>query len=305
MSATASNSDDYLRKYIDSKDDIDNNTGLKSSLTEQHKEFSSVKDLQFMAINVEELPCKWFYAAGTTVMVRPADIKEIQAFSVVNETNFYDIFEKVNYMISKCVFLKLPDGRKVPHTHLVDGDRWYMLFIIRDLTFQKGTELMTKADDSGDMIPIKRGNFRFHEMEPTLEKYYDKVNGVFDIKTKIGDFTLAPPKIGLQKSFTDYMLEIAKKGETIDKSFLKIIPYTLTDRLSITKQGIEKYLKEYEIIGKPEFQVLNQLVEKMKFGIKSVSIINESGEEVHSTNMFPDGIAGLFVEHDTLSDYLI
>lgn len=304
MSGTQSS---YLKKFIDEKE----NNGNKASQTRDNEpddkvtDLGSVSELKFMPINTEEMPCKWFYPAGTTVFIRPADVEEIQAFSVVDDSNFYDIFDKVNYMISKCVYMKEPDGTRRSHKYIVDGDRWYLLFAIRDLTFQKGNDLLTKADGSDVQIPIKRGNFKFHEMSDKIAKYYDKVNGVFNVKTKIGDFTLAPPTLGVQKSFSDYVLKNIKSGAAPDQSFLKIVPYTLPHRTSVTEEGIKKYINEYKNMSKEEFQFLNQIVDIMKFGIKGVYSFDESGEEVHSTNVFPTGISGLFVESDTIDDYLI
>ncbi len=56
-------------------------------------------DLQFFNMDVRELPCGEFYPTGTLFMVRPAQVREIQAYSMVDDNNFYDIIEKMNDML--------------------------------------------------------------------------------------------------------------------------------------------------------------------------------------------------------------
>ena len=300
------NSDDYLKKYLsdnDYKDSSDNNNRDRDDQNQhQQKELKSVKELEFINIDVSELPCSHFYPSGTTVFVRAAKVKEIQAFSVVDDSNFYDIYEKVNHMVSSCCFLKTPDQKKIPYTNLMDGDRWYMLFIIRELTFQKGTDLFTEVDNI--KIPIKRGYFTFHEMDDKLKKYYDKIEGCFIFPTKIGEVKMSPPTIGVQKSFSDYMIKKVQSKKDLDQSFLKIIPYTLPGRLSITEEGIEKKYKEFETMNDKLFQFLNQAVNKMSFGISGVRTVDEGGMEVRSEDIFPSGVSGLFIQPDAFDEFL-
>jgi len=296
------NNDEYLKKYLSQNEYKDSSQNNKYNEQDNKVELKSVKELEFINIDVSELPCSYFYPAGTTVFVRAAKVKEIQAFSVVDDTNFYDIYEKVNHMVSSCVFLKSPDQKKLPYTNLMDGDRWYMLFIIRELTFQKGTDLYTEVD--GTKIPIKRGHFTFHEMGEKLKKYYDKVEGCFIFPTKSGEIRMAPPTIGVQKSFSDYMIKKVQSKKDLDQSFLKIIPYTLPNRLSITEEGIEKKYVEFENMDEKLFQFLNQAVNKMSFGISGVKTVDEGGMEVRSEDIFPEGISGLFIQSDAFDEFL-
>jgi len=297
---------EYIKKYLNENEheNGNNSSNYESYETEKNKDLGSSKELQYISIDIEELPLKDFYPAGSSVFVRAAKVSEIQSFSMVDDKNFYDIYEKVNKMVASCVFIKTPDGRKLPYTHLVDGDRWYLLFAIRELTFQKGNELFVESD--GTNIPLKRSNFEFYEMDDKLSEYYDKTNGKFIFKTKhLGDVEMAPPTIGLQKSFSDYAVKQIQNKKDIDKSFMKIIPYTLPGRTSITEEGIDKKMKEFKNMDNDMFQFLNGAVEKMKFGIKGVKTIDENGREVHSQNIFPTGISGLFVQPDTFDDFLI
>jgi hypothetical protein len=301
--ATQSSSEEYLKEFLDQKDHADNKPKVEESNKEEIKDLGSVKDLDFIGIDISELPCRDFYPAGTTVKVRPAKVSEIQAYSMVDDTNMYDVYEKVNHLVSSCVFLISPTGDKMPYTHLKDGDRWYLLFVIRELTFQKGKDLYIEVDNV--QIPIQRKNFEFYKMDDKLKKYYRKEEGKFIFTTQMGEVEMSPPTLGVQKSFTDYMVDQTKKRKVLNQSFLKIIPFTLPNRLSITQEGIEKKLKEFGEMDIEMFQFLNGAAEKMTFGIKGVKMIdNQSGQEVRSDEIFPKGFSGLFVQHDAFDTFL-
>jgi len=299
-------SEEYLKEYLGNSDYKENNKSKSSDTREDSKSnkgLGSVKDLEFLSIDINELPCKFFYPSGSNILVRAAKVEEIQAFSVVDDNNFYDIFEKVNHLVQSCAMIQYPDGSKKPYTHLIDGDRWYLLFVIRELTFQKGNDLYTSVNDI--KIPIKRGHFTFHEMDEKLKKFYDRVSGKFIFKTKSGsNIEMAPPTLGLQKSFTDYMLKEVQSKKTLNESFLKVIPYTMPGKTSITEQGIKQKVIDFKNLDLAEFQFLNGAVNKMSFGISGVKGSDESGLEVHSEEIFPEGVSQLFVSPDAFDTFL-
>ena len=235
-------------------------------------------------------------------MVRAAKVSEIQAFSMVDDTNFNDLYEKVTKMIESCVFLRLPDGNKAPYINLYDPDRWYIIFVIRELTFPKGTDLYVEVGET--KIPLKRGYFEFHEIDEKVLKYFNKLKGRFIFPTKAGNIEMGPPTIGLSKSFTESIIKELQTKKEVNTSFLKVIPFTLPGRTSITQEGINKKLKEYENIDEGLFQFLNEATNLMTFGIKGVKSKSESGEEVRSDNIFPGGASKLFVRSDAFDDFI-
>jgi glyoxylate utilization-related uncharacterized protein len=117
------------------------------------------------------------------------------------------------------------------------------------------------------------------------------------------EFELTPPNIGIQKSFTDYIIKENNDSRTPNLAFLKIIPFMLDGRTSITYEGIKAKLKEFEEIDDISFQFLNAAVSKMTFGIKELYKVID-GQEVRADMQFPNGASGIFVVHDAFEAFI-
>jgi hypothetical protein len=302
--------EDYLRKHLG---DIDgsvkkNKNNFVDTVAETFTENIRVDDLQYFNYDINELPCGRFYPSGTLFKIRPAQVREIQAYSMVDDTNFYDVVEKMNDMLMACVRIKYPDGRMGSYLEIKDPDRLYLIFLIRELTFQQGNSLSVNSECTCGkklQIELKRGNFVFHELDSKLEQYFSESSRSYQFTTIKGvEFEINPPSIGIQKAFTDFIVRENNSKVTPNLSFLKIIPFMLGNRTNITYDGIKAKLSEYENIDDVSFQFLNAAVSKMTFGIKELKKTCECGEEVHAEMQFPNGTSGIFVIHDAFEAYI-
>ena len=301
--------EDYLKKHLG---DLDNPKNIMNNdipfVAQPKVDNTRTTDLQFFNFDIKELPCGDFYPSGTVFMVRPAQVREIQAYSMVDDNNFYDIVEKMNDILQSCVRVKYADGKVGSYIEVKDQDRLFLVFLIRELTFQQGNSLTVNSKCScGEdvQMELKRDNFSFHEIDEKLERYFSASTRTYHFSTVNGrEFELTPPNIGLQKSFTDYILKESNEKRTPNLSFLKIIPFMLAGRTSITYEGIKAKLKEFEEIDDISFQFLNAAVGKMTFGIKELKKKCSCGEEVHTDMQFPNGASGIFVIHDAFEAYI-
>ncbi len=302
--------EDYLKRHLG---DIEagKNTPFSSDIPfnkEPQVEVARVDDLQYFNCDIRELPCGQFYPTGTLFMVRPAKVKEIQAYSMVDDNNFYDIVEKMNDMLQACVRIKYPDGKIGSFLEVKDQDRLFLIFLIRELTFQQGNTLNVPAINSkGEEVQIEltRKNFSFHKIDDNLSKYFSTARNCYYFETKSGgQFELTPPNIGLQKAFTDYIIKENNNKVAPNLSFLKIIPFMLGSRTSITYDGIKAKLIEFQNMSDTDFQFLNAAVGKMTFGIKELKKVFDDGEEVVAEMQFPNGTSSIFVIHDAFEAYI-
>jgi hypothetical protein len=302
--------EDYLKRHLQDQETGKNQNNFNDNTITQKPvvEGSRVSDLQYFNFDIRELPCGQFYPAGTLFMVRPAQVKEIQAYSMVDDANFHDIVEKMNDMLQSCVRVKYSDGRIGSYMDIKDQDRLFLVFLIRELTFQSGNSLSVNAKCScGEeaAIELKKENFVFHEIDSKLEKFYNRSTGSYNFKTVNGkSFELTPPNIGLQKAFTDYILKENSEKKSPNLAFLKIIPFMMGGRNSITYDGVKAKLKEFEEMDDISFQFLNAAVGKMTFGIKELKKVCACGEEVRTDMQFPNGASSIFVIHDAFEAYI-
>ena len=298
--------EEYLRKHLESVDNQQSNSDIP--FVKPTVETAKSTDLHYFNFDIKEMPCGKYYPTGTVVMVRPAMVKEIQSYSMVDDNNFYDIVEKMNDMLQSCVRLKYPDGKVTSFLEIKDQDRLFLIFMIRELTFQQGNSLAVNAKCScgEDMqIEMKRDNFVFHEFDEKLERFFDLSTKSFKFKVQNGkDYELSPPCIGIQKSFTDYIIKENNEKRTPNLAFLKIIPFMLHNRSSITIDGIKAKLQDFERIDDISFQFLNAAVGKMTFGLKELKKTCSCGLEVRSDMTFPNGASGIFVIHDAFEAYI-
>lgn len=302
--------EDYLKKHLEgienknSKEEVD-----YVSNTPNQSDNLKASDLHYFSFDIKEFPCGIFYPAGTTVHVRAAQVKEIQAYSMVDDNNFYDIVEKMNDMLASCVRIKYIDGKMGSYLELRDPDRYYLIFLIRELTFQKGTSLTTNAEctcGADNSIELKRANFHLFNVNEKIKKYFDPSTQSFRFEVKNGKvFNMAPPTIGLQKSFTEYIIKENSEKRKPNLSFLKIIPFLLHDRINITMDGIKSKLEEFQKLDDISFQFINSAVEKLTFGVERVQKeCSMCGVEVHTDMIFPNGPSAIFVVHDAFDKFI-
>ncbi len=299
--------EDYLKRHLQ-----DLEQGQKEASGElpfvESPSVNRTTDLQYFNMDIRELPCGQFYPTGTLFMVRPAQVREIQAYAMVDDNNFYDIVEKMNDMLQACVRIKYPDGKMGSYLEIKDQDRLFLIFLIRELTFQQGNALAVNVRcGCGNELKVElvRSNFVFHETDEKLEKYFNIATKTFQFKTVNGKFfELTPPNIGLQKAFTDYIIKENQEKRTPNLAFLKIIPFLMSGRTSITIDGVKAKVREFEEMDDISFQFLNAAVGKMTIGISELKTTCECGEEVRTDMQFPNGASGVFVVPDAFDAYI-
>lgn len=308
MSNNINNDEEFLKNHIASIENGGKGASKEKPQVTVQAANSRTTDLQYLTFDVKEFPCGVFYPTGTQFMIRSSQVKEIQAYSMVDDTNVYDIVNKMNDMLSHCVRVKYPDGSMGSYLDVRDPDRFYLIFTIRELTFQKGNNLTTEAKCScgeSHSIELIRQNFTFFTIDERIEPYYSQVERCFVFETMDGDvFKLAPPKIGIQRNFTDHIAKQYAEKKEPNMSFLKIMPFLIPERVSISDDGIIAKSKEYVEMGENAFQFLNDTVNMLTFGIKGVNKLCSCGLEVHSDNIFPNGASGVFVVHNAFDKFI-
>ena len=270
---------------------------------------------EYIAVPLELLPCGLFYKAGTRISIRGAKVQEVQAYSVVDDNNYLDITEKMNQILSSCVKYTYANGMLGSYKDLRDGDRLFLIFMIRELTFPGGKNLskdvtcdncntdfkMELRATSSDKVTKSFVNY---EMSDKIVKFFDPPERVFVFTIDDVDYKLAPPTIGIQEIFFGDIKSKVQIEKNPNVAFLKLASFLLHDRTKITLDGIKAKEQEFKRMDMKTFQILNQAVNQIIFGIKEMKNNCPScGLEVHTDMVFPAGASTIFVIPDAFDEY--
>lgn len=301
--------EDFLKDFLDSTEKPKIAPNINYTEISKEEKATRASDLDFFAFDAELLPLGKFYPRGTRVLVRPAIVKEIQSYSMVEDKNPYDVIEKMNDMISACVRVKYVNDDIASYLEVKDGDRFYLIFLIRELTFQAGNTLASSETcDCGNTVSIdlKTKNFTYHQTDDKIMKYYDENKRKFIFPTKLGKvYEMGMPCIGLQKSFSEYIIKEFKDKRNQNMSFLKIMPFLLSDRKSMTVEQIKSELETFQSMSLEQFQFLDSAASRFRFGISGARSKCSCGMEVSTEDIFPTGAAGVFSNVDEGFDRFI
>lgn len=307
--------EDYLEKFL---------TNTESDITEIKKDIHTLNNklesksnssLEYINVQIDMLPCGAFYKNGTKIKIRAANVEEVQNFSVVEENNPIDATDKMNEMLQCCVKYFTPNGNLGSYKSIKDSDRLYLIFMIRELTFQKGNSLAKDIDcphcKAEVKIPFRATTgasqpktFVNSEMSTKLLKYFDKDTKLFKIVINGVQWKLSPPSIGLQEVFFTEIKSRHNADKKNNVSFLKIVPFLLYDKDSISADGIKAKELEFKSMDLTTFQALDSMVNLMLFGIKELKMdCYECGNEVRTPFTFPYRAADLFVIPDAFTEF--
>jgi len=262
---------------------------------------------EYSVIDINLLPGGRYYPSGTKISIRAAKVAEIQAYSVVDDENFVDITEKMNELLSRNVIFQHADGKKGSYRDVKDADRMFLIFMIREMTFQGGNTLSKEVQcDSCNYeftIPFRatsnnEGPATFELQQPSeeIQKFWKADLNCYEMIYEKVSWKMGPPTIGIQEDFYDEIKRNVQDDKKPNVSFMKIMPFLLYDRSEITPEGMKAKLKEYVSMNDLTlFNGLNSVVNNMTLGIKGLTMTcSECGTEVHTDLTFPGGASTLF-----------
>lgn len=191
---------------------------------------------RYEEIVIEQLPLGFMYPTNTKIYLRGCYVKEIQDFSTYDRNNPFSFKNKLNDIIESCIIFESSDGTLKSYLELMDGDRVWLIYTIREKTFPKGKVLTVPVNyidndnkKQTDNIEILRKNLEIWQNQEIMD-FFDNDKKCFVFNTTLRDepYYIAPPSIGLRNCFDQYFEIKMKEGkDNIEKSssFFKIAPY--------------------------------------------------------------------------------
>ena len=291
--------------------------GMSETSTQQKEKVEEIRKLSseigWVDLSVNTLPSGGlFYPDRVEIAIKAGSVAEIRHFSTMDETNPFDIDEKLNFVIDKCLKIRF-DGAIASWKDLKDEDRFFIIFSIRDLTFKNGeNKLIVKLDckecGTDNKEELKNGSFDYYKIKGKLMEYFSPEEKCFIIQSaKAGNFKLYVPSLGVTTFIKSYLEGKQARGEKYDKSFVKVAPFLFGDWRFLNEAAYQKAEQDSWGWDPTKFSAISKLTEMIRFGVKLSITKNctSCGAEVTAPITFPDGIKSLFIiSEDNIFDIL-
>ncbi len=264
---------------------------------------NNAKAMMYEDVVVADLPMGQFYYPGTRIQFRDLNVKEIEHFSTLDETSLFDFKEKLNDVLENCILFNHSDGTPGDYTNVFDGDRLWLIYMIREKTFQKGKVLTInveyKEDDTTKSVDIElvRANIDIYRDEDIMGWFSnEKKSLVFETDLRDEAFSITPPTIGLKRCFDLFLKYKIENAEKPNAEFFKICPFLQPHVSYMSYEELETFYKWFEEdISPDEFSFLYDLItNNLKIGIRGLKK-KVGGRTVTTNRLYPNGLKTLFL----------
>lgn len=297
------------------KVDVNRQTGKVTSDDPEIKRLNSL--VGYTKLDLSTFPSGGkFYREDFELLIRPAKVAEIRAFSTIDENNLKEVDEGLNNLVLSCTKV-MYGSQRGSYKDVLEEDRIYLILSIRELTFKVGEQVLKmpvgkkgckqtscKAQDS---VELRTGNLQFNSIGEHIEKYYDDNEKCYSVQTKTyGTIKLAPPTVGVMRAITDYIRDREEQNLGWDKSTLAILPYLQREWRGWGEKDIFSAMTSFQGWDATKFTIVYRLCEDLKIGVKPEMGFpcQSCGEEVTVPLTFPGGIKALFLIPDISSELL-
>lgn len=264
---------------------------------------NNANSMMFEDVVTKDLPMFEFYFPGTRIQFRDLKVKEIEHFSTLDESSIFDFKEKLNDILENCVLFNQSDGSVGSYLDLMEGDRLWLIYMIREKTFPKGKILTVNVEYKEGKetknvdIELVRANIELYENGEIME-YFDREKRclVFNTELQQEPFYIAPPTIGLKRCFDLYLKTKVENKEKVNVKFFEICPYLKPHQIYISYEELNKLYEWFEdFITPDEYFFLNDLINNhMKIGIRGLK--KKVGTRTHRTDkIYSSRLKNLFL----------
>jgi hypothetical protein len=233
--------------------------------------------LGYKQMSLAALPTKgMFYSTEAIIEFRPATTGEVKKYSGVDEENPLSVLSAIKTLLASCI--KIHDGGKIKDgMHLIDADKIFMIFAIRDLTMtDRGQERKMMVDydcphcGHVNKKDISHYDFGFLKIPEELMKWYDDKERCFVINHTLFQgkpIYAAPPSIGLTSKVIDYIQSkqssnvLDQQADAMEIDMLQFI--RVKDFRSYDKDIIQGKIREFGTWPEAKYQAMVALIRRL------------------------------------------
>lgn len=251
-----------------------------------------------------------YYPEDWEFYVRPASVDAIRSWSTIDDENANVVDDVFNEIIKSCFKIKSPFG-PVPWGNLRSWDRFFVLLLIRQYSFQQGEHKFEYDDecpecDNNVKFVLDSSTLQFDLPDPEIEHHYDRETcswiidpAEYDVEGET--FTLYLPTLEKDSIIKQWIINRlqSKNKKKIDNVFIKFLPW-MANKLSKNEDIAQRQIKELEVKFKnydtEMFSFMNDVIKNIIVmpSTKLTSKCPVCGEEVTTDIRFPNGVSALF-----------
>lgn len=264
-------------------------------------------NLGYLNIPVDTLPTMGlYYPQGTRIFIRAARGEEIKHWSTMNDQDtaqLSQVDDILNYIIERCVSVKVPGDIPGSWRDLKDIDRFYLLLAIREFTFLDGdNELMVPVSE-GKNIPVTKEMIDFITIPEEIMKHYSPEERCFVFKLKTGrEIRMHIPSLGATAWLKNYAQAKNMAREGFDTDFILYAPMLIADFRGLSQRAYEEMVADSQMWTVQEWSLIGHVRDTLAAAAEpKIKYQDENGQEVTIPLTFRGGIKALFTIQDPLS----
>jgi hypothetical protein len=248
-----------------------------------------------------------FYPEGTEISIRAARGGEIKHWSTMNDQDTAQLSQMddiLNYIIEKCVSVKMPGILGANWRDLKDVDRFYILLAVREFTFLDGdNELMVPISEGKD-IPVHKEMIDFIQIPEKIMQYYSSQERCFRFELKGGRIIrMHIPSLGSTQWLKNYAQAKAQAREGFDQDFILYAPMLISDFRNLSQRAYEQMVEESSMWSAKEWSLVAYVRDTLQASAEpQLKYKNDDGQEVRIPLTFRGGLKALFTIQDPLSN---
>lgn len=256
----------------------------------------------FHSIDVKTLPSAgMFYPEGTEILIRSARGEEIKHWSTMDDTEIQSIKGCWDYIIEKCVTVKMPGGGT--WRNLVEIDELYLLLAVRELTFINNDNNLAVPISEGKQVPVTKEMIDYIKFPEELMRYYSAENRCFVLRLKSGsEISIYLPTFGVNRWLASYAEQKLAAKENIDMDILQYAPLLIKNTQGLTQKTYEEFCYQLNNYSVEEWGVISWVQKQLKDAIvPQFKYTTEDGQEAVAQISFLGGPKAIFSIPDPLS----
>lgn len=264
-------------------------------------------NLGYLKIGVDTLPTRGlFYPAGTEISIRAARGGEIKHWSTMNDqdtSQLSQVDDILNYIIEKCVTVRMPGIGSSSWKDLKDVDRFYLLLAVREFTFIEGENELLVPLSEGKEMPVTKEMIDFIQIPEDIMKHYDESSRCFVFRLKNGKvFNMYIPSLGATQWLKNYAQAKASAREGFDTDFILFAPMLIGDFRRLSQRAYEDMVTEAQYWSTAEWSLIAYVRDALQSAAEAkIKYQNEDGADVTVPLNFRGGIKALFTIQNPLS----